>query len=79
VLVYIQSINFNNPYLTLSALSRRYVSDYCKYILYLSLNENRSFLKSMLLNHTKPITKQEERKRAAQRLLYFPPAKGGKG
>lgn len=27
----------------------------------------------MLLNHTKPITKQEERKRAAQRLLYFPP------
>lgn len=52
---------------------------YCECILYSSVNENRSFLKSMLLNHTKPITKQEERKRAAQRLLYFSPAKGGKG
>ena len=29
----------------------------------------------MLLNHTKTITKQEERKRAAQRLVYFSPAK----
>ena len=27
----------------------------------------------MLLNHTKPITKQEEGKRAEQRLIYFPP------
>ena len=48
-------------------MSRRYVSNYCKYILYLSVNENRSFLKSMLLNHTKTITKQEEGKRAEQR------------
>ena len=56
-------------------MSRRFVSNYCEYILYSSVNENRSFLKSMLLNHTKTITKQEERKRAAQRLVYFSPAK----